>query len=170
MSDTGKIVKHHSLKHADLILTELRKIWPKNWEGWLRVWSNGREQGYHLTATIWNPKRGERAEAACVFAEGRSCDGALVVIGDRDRFASFGNPMPDDDLWDDPKARQYFYDTTDLHESDGGPKQWNKTLRGRGNRLAARWIVKRFRALLARDLKTFRERQAVQAKLAARVG
>ena len=159
MSDAGKIVKHHSLKHADRVLAELRKIWPKSWEGWLRVWANGREQGYHLTVVRWNDKRGERAEAACLFAEGRSCDGALVVIGRKDQFTAFGNPEPTDELWADREnGRRYFYDTTSLEQP------WSPELRGRGDKLAAKWIVKRFRQLLAEDLKKSRQQAREYAK------
>ena len=153
MSDIGKITKHHSLKHADLILAELRKIWPKTWEGWLRCWSNGREQGYHLTVFRWNDKRGERSDAACVFSEGRSCDGALVVIGPRGGFKEFAGLGPSDVLWEDHvNSRKYFY-----NGSWSPDKKNDGIVPGRGNKNAAKWIVARFRKLLAESLKNFRK-------------
>lgn len=160
MSDKGKIVKHHSLLHADRVLAELRKIWPKNWEGWLRCWANGREQGYHLTVFTWDDKREVRGEAACLFAEGRSCDGALVIAGHKDEFAFFGNPEPTDEAWE---RRQYFYDST-------GYDKWDdpRVYRGRGDKLAAKYIVKEFRRLLIASRREWRKRQR-EHKAAKRV-
>jgi hypothetical protein len=159
MSVKGKIVKHHSLLHADRILTELRKIWPETWEGWLRVWANGREQGYHLTVSTWDDKHEVRGEAACLFAEGRSCDGALVVIGHKDKFAAFGNPEPTVELWKSDD-RKYFYDTTGLKGKDGYEPPWEPKYRGRKDKLAAQFIVKRFRKLLAESREEWRGKRA----------
>ena len=147
MSGKGKIEKSENLKHADRILKELRKIWPKQWEGWLKCWANGREQGYWIQAS-----KDVVGRAACVFSEGRSCDGALVIVGRPDQF-NYTTNHPSDELWDAPDCRQYFYDTTGTAKrTEGTPK-----LRGRGDKLAAKWIVKRLRELIAEDLKQYRK-------------
>jgi hypothetical protein len=157
MSSRGKIEKSENLKHADRILAQVRKIWPKQWAGRLKCWSNGREQGYWLQATIIDDKRYGRA--ACVFSEGRSCDGALVVIGPPDEFDVQTN-QPSDALWEDHKnSRRYFYDTPNITD------MWSPEFRGRGDKKAAKWIVKRFREILAEDTKKRNEiRRANEAK------
>ena len=162
MSDKGKITKHHSIALADQVLAELRKIWPKTWEGWLRCWSNGREQGYHLQVTTWDDVKGERAEAGCVFSEARSSDGVLVVIGPRDEFAPFGGLQPSDKLWDaGEEHRRYFHDTSNIQQT------WSKELRGRKQKLAAKWIVKRFRKLRAESRMEWRDKKRNVVKVKA---
>lgn len=155
MSSKGKIEKSGNLAHADRILREVRKIWPKAWEGWLKCWANGREQGYWIQASLW--LKTARGAAACVFSEGRSCDGALIVVGRPTEF-NYQTNQPSEKLWDDPTCRQYFYDTTGLRDPDGSHKTWNKSLRGRGDGLAAKWLVKRLRELIKEDLAENRER------------
>jgi hypothetical protein len=146
------ITKHHSIIHAEKILREVRKIWPKKWDGWLKHWSNGREQGYYLQASLWNEKRSERCEAACVFSEGRSCDGALVMAGRPIQDFHISSHQPTEMVWDNHRA--YFYDTTGLKN-----REWKKKLEGRGDRLAAKYIVKELRRLMAEDLRRWRTRQ-----------
>lgn len=151
MSDVGKIKKDHSLVRADKILQELRKIWPKHWEGHLECWSNCREQGYYLQAVIWDEGRGERSEAACVFSECRNSDSALVVVGRRADF-DFQKHQPSEALWESD-GRAYFGDL------DGIDQEWTPALRGRGDKRAAKWIVERLRGLLAADLEDFRKKR-----------
>lgn len=150
MSNKGKIEKSANLLHADRILAEVRKIWPKTWEGWLKCWANGREQGYWLQASVW--LKDARGTAACVFSEGRSCDGALIVVGRTNQFDLQTN-QPSDALWKDPNCRNYFFDTTGLNN-------WRPGYRGRGDKLAAKWLVKRLRELIKEDLVEDRARGA----------
>ncbi len=165
MARKGTIEKSANLLHADRILAEVRKIWPKQWEGWLKCWANGREQGYWLQATLWIGDYAERGAAACVFSEGRSCDGALIVVGGTRDFDYMTN-HPSDKLWHDDNCRKYFYDTTGLRNKDGREPVWNEKHAGRGDKLAAKWIVKRLRELIAEDLAAFRAIEASKAKKA----
>lgn len=153
MIGKGKIEKSGNLAHADRILREVRKIWPKAWEGWLKVWSNGREQGYYLQATKW--LKNGHGRAACVFSEGRSCDGALVIVGPANKF-DYQTNHPRTELWHDENCREYFYDTTGLKGPDGREPLWNKKYKGRGDKLAAKWIIKRLREIIAEDVKVIR--------------
>jgi hypothetical protein len=146
MSDKGKIRKYHSLVLADKVLAELRRHWPKSWEGVVRCYANGREQGHHLEACV----PGDHfPRAACVFSEARGTDGVLVVAGPADRFRQMDmHPMPD--LWRDTEnSRKYFHDT----DGPGG-----KLVEGRAIKQAAKWIIKRLRELLTEDLKRRQER------------
>lgn len=152
----GRIEKSGNLAHADRILTQVRKIWPKSWEGWLKVWSNGREQGYWLQATkMLEPNRGY-GRAACVFSEGRCCDGALVIVGHPSNF-DYQTNHPNSELWGGAESRQYFYDMTGLKGLDGRERAWDKKYAGRKDKLAARWLIKRLRALIAEDIKENRK-------------
>jgi hypothetical protein len=150
MSGVGTITRDTSLVHADKILQELRKIWPKNWEGWLECWSNSREQGYHLRAAIWNATRGEYSEAACVFGESRYTASALVVVG-RTRDFNLQTHQPSAEVWKSDN-RAYFEDTSKTQQ------KWTPKLRGRGVKRAAKWIVKRLRRLMAEDIADFRRK------------
>jgi hypothetical protein len=145
MSSKGKIVKSENLRHADRILAQVRKIWPKEWEGWLKCWANGREQGYWLQATVIGDK--EYARACCVFSEGRSCDGALIIPGRAEDF-DYQTNQPNDKAWE---GRRYFYDTDDI------TKLWKPDLKGRGDKKAAKWLIKRLRELLKEDREEQRE-------------
>jgi hypothetical protein len=150
MSGVGKITRDTSLAHADKILQELRKIWPKSWEGWLECWSNSREQGYHLRASIWNATRDEYSEAACVFGESRYTDSALVVVG-RTRDFDLQTHQPSAKVWNSDN-RAYFEDMSKTQQ------KWTPKLRGRGDKRAAKWVVKRLRERMAEDLEDSRKR------------
>lgn len=147
-----KIEAHESIKHAKRILAEVRKIWPKKWDGWVKHWSNGREQGYYLQASIWNLKKGERCSAACVFSEARSSDSALVVCGESGDF-DYGSNQPSDHVWDSPDHRRYFGDLDGLR----GVTWVKEKHDGRGDKAAAKWIIKRLREIMRQDLKYQRE-------------
>jgi hypothetical protein len=151
MSDAGKITKDASLVRADKILKELRKIWPKHWEGHLECWSNSREQGYHLRAAVWSVNREELSEAACVFAESCHTSGALVVVG-RTRDFDLQTHQPSAEVWKSDN-RAYFEDMSKTQQ------KWTPKLRGRGDKRAAKWIVERLRGLLAADLADFRKKR-----------
>jgi hypothetical protein len=161
MARKGKIEKSSNLLHADRILREVRKVWPKEWEGWLKCWSNGREQGYWLQAQILDDERFGRA--ACVFSEGRNCDGALVVVGPPDEF-DYQTNHPSAELWEDSECRRYFYDTSGLDQ------KWTPALRGRGDRNAAEWIVVRLTKLLRDDIKRNAEAREERSRVEAAVG
>ena len=157
----GIIRKHHSLLHADRILREVRKLWPEEWDGSLRCWANGREQGYNLTAMILDDDRYGTAE--CVFSEGRSCDGALVMVGSGESGAfDFQTNQPSEATWE---GRKYFYDVDNFGDT------YTKDMKGRGDKKAAVYIVSRLRAELTkavrRNRKEKKERDAAKLKASA---
>lgn len=88
-----KVEKVYSLQVADRVLEEITKLAKKVERDLpvdVRVWSNGREQGYHLTA----------GDNAVVFAENRNSDHILVVVGDKMDFDISTN-MPNNKIWED---------------------------------------------------------------------
>jgi len=164
-SRIGRVEKHPSLLHADRILCEVRKLWPKDegWDGTIECWSNCREQGYHLGVMILDKER--LGQAACVFSEGRSCDGSLVMVGGGESQAfDFQTHQPSQATWEN---REYFYDTDEFMQT------WTPEMRGRKYKKAAEYIIKRFREELAKSLKKDREdrkaRAAKQKELKAKM-
>lgn len=159
-SRIGRIEKHTSLLHADRVLREVRKLWPtdEGWDGTIDCWSNCREQGYHLSLMVLDDERFGQAE--CVFSEGRSCDGALVMVGNgkSDDF-NFQTHQPSEEVWLD---RKYFHDCEIA-------QTWTEKMKGRGDKKAAKYIIARFREELAKsieeNLKARKERAAKQKKL-----
>jgi hypothetical protein len=127
---TGRIEKRRSLRRAERVLRELRRVWPETWDGTVECWANCREQGYYLT--VCPPK--EFASSyftvpACVFAESRNSDQIVVVIGRHDNFDITTN-MPTDACWDSGQTR--FSD----------------------NAAAAKYIVEKFHELLLAKAKS----------------
>jgi hypothetical protein len=100
----SKLVKHPSLVHAEKVLNLVRDGWdelPESTRNNLRtaliqVWSNGREQGFHISLR----DSAAEAERAVVFAEQRSSDQVVVLAGDAIRFDITTN-MPDEKLWEE---------------------------------------------------------------------
>lgn len=94
-----KIEKHYSLKHSDKVLnlvkTILKRIKHKETIT-IQVWSNGREQGYHLR--FFHLMEGS-FETFCVnFAQQRNSDLVLVVPGNHMEFDPQTN-HPNDVAW-----------------------------------------------------------------------
>lgn len=108
--NAGRIETHYSLRHANLVLRELRRLWPTEWKGEVSCWSNGREQGYYITMYPPNDfKISLFLYPSCVFAQNRNGDQVVVVIGRADNFDITTN-MPTDDCWE--SGKKYFSDNT----------------------------------------------------------
>lgn len=94
-----KFEKHYSLVHAEKVLKLLRKKVQaakghKDSYVALDNWSNGREQGFHVAYY----EHGVTGARGAVFAQARSSDAVVVLMGDEKHFDITTN-MPSDALW-----------------------------------------------------------------------
>lgn len=71
------IEKHESLRVAEKVMQEVRGLLPPA-RVYQKVWSNGREQGFHLS--VCTPG-GFRTDPAVVFAQARGSEQIMVVAG-----------------------------------------------------------------------------------------
>ena len=95
--------KHYSLIHAEKVLKAIRKAMPKtiSKEVSVDLWSNGREQGFHL--------ENHKNQTELVFAQQRNSDEVLVVCGTSGEFNIITN-HPSEEVW--AKGRRCFrYDS-----------------------------------------------------------
>jgi len=95
------IRRHYSLEHADRVLAMLdRSLSTKHRNFTLSVWSNGREQGYHLRSGGGIEKH---PEAAVVFAQQRGSDSIVVIVGEVKDF-DITTHMPQENVWEKQKC------------------------------------------------------------------
>lgn len=97
-----KLTKHYSLKHSDKVLKLVKQNLPKDGQSEIVVqaWSNGREQGYHLSHRII----GNRSYNVfgINFAQQRNSDSILVIYGSIKDFDIQTN-HPYETIWKDRK-------------------------------------------------------------------
>lgn len=85
--------RHYSLEHADKVLKMMSKDLGKSKiQIVIDQWANGREQGYHLSAS------GPDVQRECCFAQQRSSDSVIVVYGMSEDFDMTTN-MPNEQAW-----------------------------------------------------------------------
>jgi len=98
--------KHYSLVHSEKVLKALRKAMPKEISKDVTVdcWSNGREQGFHLSRYSHSPE----PNLELVFAQQRNSDMVLVVVGKSLDFDITTN-QPSDEIWETGR-KEYGHD------------------------------------------------------------
>ena len=89
--------KHYSLVHSEKVLKAIRKAMPKSISKDIHVdcWSNGREQGFHLSRYSHSLE----PSLSLVFAQQRNSDMVLVVAGTSRDFDVTTN-QPSDEIWE----------------------------------------------------------------------
>jgi hypothetical protein len=103
-----KIVKHYSLQHSDKVLKHVRKLLPKvKGDITLQSWSNGREQGYHLSQIILG--NGSYNVFGINFAQQRNSDFIVVIHGSAKDFDLQTN-HPNDAAWNRRKEFSNYID------------------------------------------------------------
>jgi len=85
--------KAESLVVAEKVIKEVRKLWPKAWEGQIDAWSNCREQGF----SIWLFGANSTSVRANI-ARVRNGESILVVVGPANQFGGQTN-QPNDEVW-----------------------------------------------------------------------
>lgn len=108
-----KLTKHYSLIHADKVLKLVKQDLPKDVQSEIVVqaWSNGREQGYHLSHRII----GNRSYNVfgINFAQQRNSDNIVVVHGSIKDFDIQTN-HPSETIWEN--NRKEFSNYSDAAE------------------------------------------------------
>ena len=105
-----KVERHYSMIHSEKVLKIIRRLAkrfkPKDVGDYMLLdnWSNGREQGFHIS----------RDQKGVCFAQQRNSDSILVICGTAMEFDISTN-MPSDEAWnrhnpcfnDDEKAARH---------------------------------------------------------------
>lgn len=103
----ARLETHYSLVHAQKVLKLVRALWNEDppsredvFDATVDTWSNGREQGFHVSVTFTAKKENAsniRGRGVC-FAQQRCSDLLVVIAGDAAEFDITTN-MPSEELW-----------------------------------------------------------------------